>query len=110
MLTVNLLIDLETVVAGEYAVALSSAGQNSISSIGNSDQAFTSTPGALTIEASNQVILGDVDLSGVVDFADIPAFIQVLSSGGFQAEADIDQNGVVDFSDIGPFITILTGA
>jgi poly(beta-D-mannuronate) lyase len=50
---------------------------------------------------------GDVDLSSVVDFADIPAFITVLQSGVFQAEADCDCSGVVDFSDIPAFILIL---
>lgn len=53
------------------------------------------------------VLLGDVNRDGVVDFLDIPAFITVLSSGGFQAEADCDQNGVVDFADIPAFIGIL---
>ncbi len=52
---------------------------------------------------------GDVDLSGAVDFGDIPAFISVLQSGGFQIEADCDCSGGVDFSDIPAFITILQG-
>lgn len=52
---------------------------------------------------------GDVDLSGVVDFADIPAFIAVLQGGGFQVEADCDCSGVVDFADIPAFIMILQG-
>ena len=47
-----------------------------------------------------EVLLGDVDLSGVVDSEDIAAFNAVLSSGGFQAEADCDENGVVDVTDI----------
>ncbi len=51
--------------------------------------------------------IGDVNLDGVVDFADIPAFIALLQSGGYQFEADIDQNGVVDFADIPCFIEIL---
>ena len=51
--------------------------------------------------------LGDVDLSGVVDFSDIPAFIGVLQSGVFQAEADCDCSTVVDFADIPAFIAIL---
>jgi hypothetical protein len=55
------------------------------------------------------VTKGDVDLSGTVDFADIPAFIAVLQSGGFQAEADCDCSTVVDFADIPAFIAILQG-
>ena len=57
-----------------------------------------------------EVLLGDVNTDGVVDFLDISPFIVVLSGGGFQEEADIDQNGVVDFLDISPFIQILSGA
>ena len=54
------------------------------------------------------VLLGDVNLSGGVDFLDIAPFIAVLSaSGNNQAEADIDQSGTVDFLDIAPFIEIL---
>jgi len=54
------------------------------------------------------VLSGDVNLSGAVSFADIPAFIQVLTSGGFQAEADCNPDGLIDFADIPPFIDILT--
>jgi hypothetical protein len=58
---------------------------------------------------STGTLKGDVDLSGMVDFSDIPAFIAVLQSGGFQAEADCDCSGVVNFSDIPAFIAILQG-
>lgn len=54
------------------------------------------------------VLLGDVNLDGVVNFLDIAPFIVLLADGEFQAEADIDQNGSVNFLDIGPFITILS--
>lgn len=56
------------------------------------------------------VVLGDVDQNGVVDFADIPAFIEVLQTGMFLPEADINQDGVVNFDDIPGFIEILTAA
>ena len=56
------------------------------------------------------VLLGDVDFNGVVDFADIPAFISVLSAGGYQFEADCDESGLVDFADIPAFIAILIGS
>ena len=54
------------------------------------------------------ILLGDVNLDGVVDFLDISPFITILATGGFQLEADIDGNGVVDFLDISPFIGILS--
>jgi hypothetical protein len=59
--------------------------------------------------ADPDVLLGDVNLDGMVDFSDIQAFIAVLISGVFQAEADIDQSGTVDFMDIPGFIEILIG-
>ena len=53
------------------------------------------------------VLKGDVDMDGDVDFDDIPPFIAVLQSGDFQAEADCDCNKVVEFADIPAFIAIL---
>ena len=58
---------------------------------------------------SESVLLGDVNLDGEVTFADIPAFITVLSAGTFQDEADCDENGEVNFADIPAFIEILIG-
>ena len=63
----------------------------------------------VTTEAVNNFLLGDVSLDGFVNFLDIPAFIAVLQSGGYQDEADVDQNGNVDFLDIGAFINLLLG-
>ena len=50
---------------------------------------------------------GDADMSGVIDFADIPAFIAILQSGMFVAEADADCDLDLDFDDIPAFIAIL---
>ena len=55
------------------------------------------------------MLKGDVDLNGVVNFLDIPAFIAVLQAGEFQAEADCDCSTVVNFLDIPAFIGILQG-
>ena len=68
------------------------------------------TQGIFTaVPDSAPVLLGDINLSGVVDFADISPFIALLAAGQFQAEGDINQSGVVDFADISPFIAILAG-
>ena len=64
---------------------------------------------ALRFRDGTAVLLGDVDLSGAVDFADISPFIALLSSQTFQEEADLDESGMVDFADIAPFITALAG-
>lgn len=55
------------------------------------------------------VLLGDVNLDGIVSFLDISPLIVVLFTGAFQAEADMDQNGVVNFLDISGFILIFIG-
>ena len=53
------------------------------------------------------VLLGDCNLDGVVDFSDIPAFIAILAAGDFLAQADCNEDGVVNFDDIPAFIAIL---
>ena len=69
------------------------------------DVTFVAT-GVVPIE---EVLLGDVNLDGVVTFLDIAPFIAILADFGFQEEADIDRNGAVAFLDIAPFIAILSG-
>ena len=64
----------------------------------------------VTSLVSADVVLGDVDLNGVVNFLDIAPFIGVLSTVEFQAEADTNQSGEVNFLDISPFIAILAGS
>ena len=66
------------------------------------------SPPVLNLNATPNVLIGDINLDGVVDFFDISPFIELLSASDFQAEADIDGNGVVDFFDISPFIDILS--
>ena len=56
------------------------------------------------------VLLGDVNLDGMVNFLDISPFILRLSNQEFQAEADLNQDGAVSFLDISPFIMALTAA
>lgn len=53
----------------------------------------------------SEVLLGDCNLDGVVNFSDIPAMIDIVVSGVYREQADC--NGVLDFSDINPFIAIL---
>ena len=53
------------------------------------------------------VLLGDANLDGTVNFADIAPFIAILQSGAFLAEADTNEDGSVTFADIPPFIAIL---
>jgi len=78
-----------------------------------SDDPFATNPGgSYTIAnlrvSSSGILLGDINLSGSVDFLDIAPLITLLTNNGFQPEGDIDGSGVVDFLDIGPFITVLS--
>ena len=57
-----------------------------------------------------EVLLGDCNLDGLVDFLDISIFIAILSSGDFLVQADCDESGEVSFLDISPFIAILSGS
>ena len=51
--------------------------------------------------------MGDANQDGLVNFADIPAFIDLLITGVFLDEADINRDGEVAFSDIPEFIALL---
>lgn len=53
------------------------------------------------------MLLGDVNLSGRVDFSDIPLLVLYLQFGVNVPEADCNEDGVVDFADIPAFIAIL---
>ena len=64
--------------------------------------------GIFTVAGSKTVLLGDVNLDGIVNFLDISPFIMRLTTGVVQAEADINQDGIVNFLDIAPFIQVLT--
>ena len=90
---------------GTYFLEVSATGVDISDFPSSGDQYFL-----VTSLLSSDVLLGDIDQNGVVDFLDISPFIAILSTGEFQAEADIDQNGVVDFLDISPFIAILAGS
>ena len=64
----------------------------------------------LTLSVGTDVVLGDANLDGAVDFSDIASFIAILSSNEFLAQADVNQDDLVDFSDIAGFIGILAGS
>lgn len=90
---------------GDYTITLEDSNQ----SFRASDGTFIAANNDLSFTVSS-ILIGDVNLDGVVDFLDISPFIGVLSSGLFQVEADCDGNGTVDFLDISAFIAILSGA
>lgn len=73
----------------------------------NSGTAVNATFGSATIEIGTGVLLGDVNLDGVVDMDDVNPFVQVIINGPYQEEADVNQDGAVDLRDVMPFIKLL---
>jgi len=70
------------------------------------------------VEAPSQIVPGDVNCDGSVDFGDINVFVLALTNPAAYADAypdcdilsaDINGDGVVDFGDINPFVGLLTG-
>ena len=55
------------------------------------------------------VLLGDVNNDGDINLLDVAPFVEVLTKGGFQAEADINQDETVDLLDVAPFVDLLSG-
>jgi hypothetical protein len=97
-------VDTTGLAAGDYSISLADAGGSFRDSAG----AFIAANNNLSFTVS-EVLLGDVNLDGVVNFLDIAPFIGVLSGNTFQAEADVNLDGTVNFLDIAPFISILSG-
>ena len=61
------------------------------------------------IATEKTVVLGDVNLDGIVNLLDVAPFIALLSEGQFQAEADLNLDGMVNLLDVSPFIDLLSG-
>ena len=62
----------------------------------------------LFVESSN-VLIGDVNLDGVVNLLDVQPFVNLISTSVFQAEADINEDGTVNLLDVDPFVNLLAG-
>ena len=61
------------------------------------------------IPGRSPLVPGDVNLSGLTTFDDIPPLIFVMQSGVYQSEGDVNRDGFVNFSDIPPFVLLLVG-
>ena len=57
----------------------------------------------------DKILLGDINLDGVVNLLDVGPFVALISSGMFQAEADSNGDGEVSLLDVGGFVDLLTG-
>ena len=62
------------------------------------------------VSPQSEVLLGDCNLDGIVNFSDISAFIDLLQSSTYLEQADCNEDGAVSFPDIPSFIAILSGS
>ena len=105
-----LIIDIGGVRTGEFAgltegaVVTSIAGQDVMISYSGGDG------NDVTLFTAPDVLLGDVNLDGMVNLLDVDHFIDRIGTGTYQAEADCNQDGAVNLLDIDFFIAILGGA
>ncbi len=59
--------------------------------------------------AKETEIIGDVNGDGVVNLLDVAPFVDLLTSGQFQAEGDINGDGVVNLLDVAGFVELISG-
>ena len=60
-------------------------------------------------QTPSRIRIGDVNRDCLLNLLDIAPFIDLLSTGAFQAEADINGDLSVDLNDVMPFVTLLIG-
>jgi len=71
---------------------------------------FIDALAAFGLDEEEEGLPGDINGDGMFDFGDIPAFIALLQSGGFEEAADFNGDGAVTFADIPGFIDALINA
>ena len=89
---------------GRFVISVLSGGELSNSSGVFDNVAITGQFGEV-----DEIIKGDVNMDGTVDFLDIPVFIMALTAGEGPAEADCNCDGEISFLDIPVFVNKLTG-
>ena len=73
--------------------------------IGNNGMALQGiTYGEATVEVAGDILIGDVNLDGMVTLLDVAPFIDRIQTGEFQLEADCNEDGVITLLDVDPFI------
>ena len=55
------------------------------------------------------ILLGDINCDGAVNLLDVQPFVELLSSGEFNAKGDFDGDGVNTLLDVSGFIAALGG-
>ena len=54
------------------------------------------------------LLIGDVNGDGIISLLDVGPFVDLVTNGGYQAEADTNMDGVVDLLDVQPFTDLLS--
>lgn len=98
-------IQIEAIAPGTIELV---AGPNDLG-IANSYDLLQPTFARANITVDATVLLGDVNLDGMVTFGDITDFVGLLASEDYQIQADCNQDSYVNFFDITFFIDILSG-
>lgn len=60
-------------------------------------------------QGESSLRLADVNQDGAINLLDVAPFVDLITSGEFQAEADLNQDCAVNLLDVAPFIQFLTG-
>ncbi len=97
-------IDHGAVIPGGEALGICEA----ISADGTKIIGHTFFAGSYILTITPDILLGDVNLDGVVTLLDVDPFVSLLIAGDFQAEADINGDGKVSLLDVDPFVAILS--
>jgi len=104
----SVVIDTTGLADGTYAIDLrSDRSGNFLDQFGNVVASNSSL--TFVVDSAGGILLGDVNLDGVVSFLDISPFIDLLSNATFQIEGDTNEDGVVSFLDIAFFVALLAG-
>ena len=101
------------VIVYEEGAFVDDSGNSSLDFLSSVPTTMVSDPNGENIiqfVLATETILGDVNGDGVVNFDDIPSFVEVLLAGMFRAEADVNQDSEVNFEDIPRFVEILLAA
>lgn len=65
--------------------------------------------GEAVINPGAEWLVGDVDRNGIVELADIPAFVGSIGGAQYRIEADINGDGAIGLQDMPLFVELLAG-
>jgi hypothetical protein len=70
---------------------------------------ITTTFDNIRFTGGTTVLLGDVNMDGVVNGLDVDPFVGLVTGGTYQAEGDMNEDGVVNGLDVDPFVATVVG-